>query len=61
MNALDQTAMINELHQEGNDRAEFINALGKGYRPNGMRHPHSWSLVEPIDCINWIMKCINLH
>ncbi len=61
MNALNQTAMINELHMMGNERAEFINALGKGYRPNGMRHPHSWSLVEPVDCINWIMRCINSY
>lgn len=59
MNALDQTAMINALHQMGNDRAVFINALGKGIRPNGMRHPHSWSLVEPVDCINWVIKCLH--
>jgi hypothetical protein len=61
MNALDQTAMINDLHHMGNDRAEFISALGKGYRSNGMRHPHSWSIVEPVDCISWIMKCVNSH
>jgi hypothetical protein len=59
MNALNQTAIINYLQQMGNDRAEFINALRKGYRPNGMRHPHSWSIVEPVDCINWIIKCLN--
>lgn len=59
LNALDQTAMINELQLRGNRRAEFINALGKGYRPNGMRHPHSWSIVEPEDCIDWILKCLN--
>jgi hypothetical protein len=52
--------MINKLHQLGNDRAEFMNRLGKGYRSNGMRHPHSWSLVEPAECINWIMKSINV-
>lgn len=58
MNALDQTAMINQLHLMGNDKAEYINALGKGYRLNGSRHPHSWSIVEPVDCLNWIMKYI---
>ena len=58
MNALDQTAMINQLRIIGNSKAEYINALGKGYRLNGMRHPHSWSLVEPIDCIQWVLKCI---
>ncbi len=58
MNALDQTAMINQLRLTGNNKAEYINALGKGYRLNGMRHPHSWSLVEPVGCINWILACL---
>jgi hypothetical protein len=58
MNAPDQTAMIIELQLMGNDKAEFINALGKGFRLDGTRHPHSWSIVEPTDCIAWIMKCI---
>ncbi|MCB9252197.1 MAG: hypothetical protein H6605_06990 [Flavobacteriales bacterium] len=58
MNALDQTAMINDLHQMGNNRAEFINALGKGIRPNGMRHPHSRSIAEPVECLHWIQECI---
>ena len=75
MNALDQTAMINELQQMGNAKAEFISALGKGCRPNGMPHPHSWSLVDPDNCVNlnlqqksgqkfkpnWIIECINSH
>lgn len=57
MNALDQSAMINFLHRNGNTKAEFINAFGKGYRLEGTRHPHSWSIVEPVDCIKWILKC----
>jgi hypothetical protein len=58
MNALNQTAMINQLNILGNDKAEFINALGKGYRIDGTRHPHSWSIVDADDCINWIKKCL---
>ena len=58
MNALDQTAMINYLLLSGSTKAEFINAVGKGYRMDGRRHPHSWSLVEPEDCINWLLKNI---
>lgn len=57
INALDQTAMINQLQQLGNDSAEFINALGKGYRMDGRRHPHSWSLVEPQELIDWARSC----
>jgi len=54
INAIDQTAMINQLHILGNEKAEFVNALGKGYRLNGMRHPHSWSIAEPNELMTWI-------
>lgn len=56
INALDQTAMINQLRILGNENAEFISALGKGYRPNGMRHPHSWSIAEPNELMVWIIN-----
>jgi pimeloyl-ACP methyl ester carboxylesterase len=59
MNALDQSAMILLLRDAGNKNAEFINAYGKGYRIEGNRHPHSWSIVEPVDTIKWISKYIN--
>lgn len=56
MNAPDQTALIIELNLQGNEQAEFINCLGKGYRLDGIRHPHSWSLVDAADCLVWINK-----
>jgi hypothetical protein len=55
MNALNQSAMVNLLRGLGNTKAEFINAFGKGYRIEGFRHPHSWSIVDPADCIKWMM------
>lgn len=58
MNALDGAAMINRLRQDGNEQATFINALGQGYRPNGARHPHSWSLAAPADCVAWVLDCL---
>jgi hypothetical protein len=58
MNALDGAAMINRLHLNGNERAQFVSALGKGYRPDGMRHPHSWSLAAPEDCVEWALACL---
>jgi hypothetical protein len=58
MNALDGAAMINRLHIDGNERAEFVNALGKGYRPDGTRHPHSWSLAAPEECVDWVLECL---
>lgn len=56
MNALDQSALINYLVGNGNSEAEFINAFGKGYRIEGNRHPHSWSIVDASDCVHWILK-----
>lgn len=58
MNALDQSAMVLLLRKMGNTRAEFINAYQKGYRLEGFRHPHSWSIVNAEDCIAWILKCL---
>lgn len=58
MNALDQSALINYLHDRGNKRAEFINAFKKGYRLEGQRHPHSWSIVDAKDCVAWVEQCI---
>jgi len=59
LNALDQTAMIQSLNDMGNHRAEFINSYQKGIRLEGIRHPHSWSIVEPNECIEWILKNIS--
>jgi len=56
LNAANLSAMTNFLMQSGNTRAEFIPAIGKGFRVDGKRHPHSWSIVEPIDCIKWILN-----
>lgn len=55
MSAADQTAMINFLRINGNKRAEFIPAVGKGYRLDGARHPHSWSVIDPDECLNWML------
>ncbi|WP_111706242.1 hypothetical protein [Lutibacter citreus] len=40
---------------------EYIPTKNKGYRANGKRHPHSWSIIDKDDLINWILnknKCI---
>ncbi|PSK93364.1 hypothetical protein [Taibaiella chishuiensis] len=58
MNAASLSAMINFLTINGNKQAELIPALGKGYRVDGTRHPHSWSIVDAGDCLNWIAGLI---
>lgn len=59
MNCLDQTAMVQWLNDHGNKQAEFINAFQKGIRLEGNRHPHSWSIIDPEDCIRWILAMLN--
>lgn len=55
ISVLNQSAMINQLQIMGNKNAELITALGKGFRANGMRQPHSWSIAEPNGLIEWII------
>lgn len=57
-NGTDIVAMINELKLMGNDDANVIITMGKGIRLDGTRHPHSWSIMDNQDCINWIEKLI---
>ncbi|WP_103867483.1 hypothetical protein [Aquimarina sp. I32.4] len=40
----------------GNKNIELINTKNRGYRANGDRHPHSWSIVNEKDLINWMKK-----
>ena len=51
--------LINRLNLLGNTQAEFIQTYQKGFRRNGQRHPHSWSIVDSKDCINWINNITN--
>ncbi len=56
MNCVDIAAMINYLQQQGNKNAQLIVTNNKGKRLNGMRHPHSWSIMNSQQCLDWIMK-----
>ena len=59
MNAIDLAALINGLHIIGNNEAELIVTQDKGYRPDGQRHPHSWSIVDEKELIQWFLTLIN--
>ena len=58
MNAVDLAALINELKIAGNKNAELITTVNKGYLPDGTRHPHSWSIVDEKEMIDWFLKLI---
>ncbi|MBK7388690.1 MAG: hypothetical protein IPI23_06340 [Bacteroidetes bacterium] len=46
--------LINRLVLMGNKRAEFMQSFKTGYRSNGQRHPHSWSIVDEKELIFWM-------
>ena len=53
-NYLVTSELINRLLLMGNEQAEFIQTYQTGFRSNGKRHPHSWSVVEEVECIQWV-------
>ncbi|MDQ3046765.1 MAG: hypothetical protein M3R27_04390 [Bacteroidota bacterium] len=46
--------LINRLVLMGNDKAEFMQSFETGYRSNGQRHPHSWSIVNEVEFMQWM-------
>jgi hypothetical protein len=51
--------MINWLKFLGNSKAELIITTGKGYRGGGkMRHPHSWTIADGAELIDWMGKSV---
>lgn len=50
--------LINRLVLMGNKRAEFMQTFQTGYRSNGQRHPHSWSIVNEVELIQWMKEVI---
>ncbi len=57
MNAVDCSAMINELKRLGNKEANLIVTHNKGFRkPTNKRHPHSWSIVDNDELIDWLLS-----
>jgi len=56
INITDQTAMINELQRLGNKNVVLVTTVDKGYRkPDNRRHPHSWSIADPVTVIKWLL------
>lgn len=55
LNCVDIAAMINLLQIKGNKNAVLKVTANKGVRMNGQRHPHSWSIMDPQECLRWIL------
>jgi len=59
LNCTDITAMINLLKLKGHKNADLIITNDRGIRPEGIRHPHSWSIMDSEECLKWIIKHFN--
>ena len=55
-NAVLSSKFINFLYREGNKGATITLTSNKGFRADGRRHPHSWSIADPIDTLNWLSQ-----
>ena len=40
----------------GENSVTYIKTKNKGFRANGERHPHSWSIVDQKNLIDWMIK-----
>jgi hypothetical protein len=49
---------VNLLRAAGNDDAELVITTGKGYRRDGERHRHSWSIVDEAELIEWVLRAM---
>ena len=56
MNAYYIKSLSESLKDFGFKDVQYIATENKGYRSNGERHPHSWSIVDKDNLINWMLK-----
>lgn len=57
-NAADLTACIVQLKLLGNNDAELITNIGKGYFSDGRRHPHAFSQLDADEFLSWANKML---
>ena len=53
-NAARIIALTEQLQQNDWSKLELVQSKSKGYRSNGKRHPHSWSIVDVNGLMNWM-------
>ena len=58
MNSIDLAGFVNEVNILGNENAALITSQNKGFLNNGERHPHSWSIVDEEELIEWFVNII---
>ena len=56
LNAFYLDQLAGKLKTEfGNQNVELIKTVNRGYRADGLRHPHSWAIVDENDLIEWMI------
>ncbi|OIQ38290.1 MAG: hypothetical protein BM563_06625 [Bacteroidetes bacterium MedPE-SWsnd-G1] len=55
-NAFYIKALAKSLQQKGFKDVTYIATNNKGYRANGNRHPHSWSIIEKEELMHWMLQ-----
>ena len=60
-NMLNGSELISRLMQLGNKQAEFVASKSPCRRSNGQRHPHTWSIVDETDLIQWIKEKLHFY
>ena len=55
MNAFYIKKLAESLQGKGFKAVDISPLTYKGYRANGQRHPHSWSIVDVEDLIDWML------
>jgi hypothetical protein len=56
----DGSEMVKRILLSGNAEAEFVSSKQPGIRSTGLRSPYSWSIVDEVDCIQWIKKKLKI-
>jgi hypothetical protein len=56
----DGSELIKKLLLSGNADAEFIYSKQPGVRVTGQKSPFSWSLVDEVDCVQWIKQSLKI-
>ncbi len=55
MNAYFIKHLADELIKKYGNQVEYIPTQNKGFRANGQRHPHSWSIVDIDKLLTWML------
>jgi hypothetical protein len=56
----DGSELIKRLMLLGNTRAEFMVAKQPGVRSSGVRRPNALSIVDEVECIEWIKRSLDI-